>query len=425
MKMISLIFIKKYLYLQTFNNNQISFCNMPNLYEPSGKQRIQSIDILRGVVMLIMALDHTRDFFHNAGAFSDPTDMATTTPLLFFTRWITHFCAPNFVFLSGVSAYLAGTRRTKSELSSFLIKRGLWLVFIELVVLTFAFSLNPFFNFVVLQVLWVIGLSMIILGLLVRAPLKVIAIIGALILFSHDILDYLTLPKTGLEATLLKVFFVARGSVLPVGQSHFIFDLYAIIPWTGVMLLGYVFGAIYTKGFDPIRRKKILLYAGVSTLALFVVLRYFNIYGDPNPWAAQRNGTYTFMSFFNVSKYPPSLLYLFLTIGVGLIVLALVENVKTWLTGIFIIYGNVPFFYYVLHFYLIRAINIIMFFAQGYHTDQISNPNGPFRFQPPGFGFNLGGVYIVWFIVIALLYLPCRWYSKYKKTHKQWWLSYL
>ncbi|HEY8782693.1 MAG TPA: heparan-alpha-glucosaminide N-acetyltransferase domain-containing protein [Mucilaginibacter sp.] len=398
---------------------------MPNLYEPSGKQRIESIDILRGVIMLIMALDHTRDFFHNAGAFSDPTNMATTTPLLFFTRWITHFCAPNFVFLSGMSAYLAGTRRTKSELSSFLIKRGLWLVLIEVVILTFAFTLDPFYNFVIFQVLWVIGWSMVILGLLVRAPLKVIAVIGALIFFGHDILDYLQLPKTGIESTLMKLLFVARGTVLPLNQSHFIFDLYALVPWTGVMLLGYVFGSIYTKAFDPLRRRKILLYTGISVLALFLVLRYFNIYGDPAPWAVQRNGTYTFMSFLNVSKYPPSLMYSCLTIGIGLIVLALVENIKTRLTDLFIIYGNVPFFYYVIHFYVLRAINIIVFFAQGYGTNQIIAPNKPFFFQPPNFGFNLGGVYLVWLFVIFILYFPCRWYSNYKKTHKRWWLSYL
>ena len=233
---------------------------MPNLYEPSGKQRIQSIDILRGVIMLIMALDHTRDFFHLKGVANDPTDLATTTPILFFTRWITHFCAPNFVFLSGISAYLAGTRRTKDELSDFLVKRGIWLVIVELVILTFAFTLNPFYNGFILQVLWVIGLSMIILGLLVKAPLKVIAVIGALIFFSHDILDYLQLPKAGTEANLLNLFLTARGSVIMLNQTHFIFDLYAIIPWTGVMLLGYVFGSIYTSSFDPQRRKKILLY---------------------------------------------------------------------------------------------------------------------------------------------------------------------
>lgn len=398
---------------------------MVNLYEPLGKQRIQSIDILRGAIMLIMAIDHCRDFFHNAGAMGDPTDMATTTPFFFFTRWITHLCAPNFVFLSGISAYLAGTRRTKSELSAFLIKRGLWLVFAEVVILTFALSLNPLYNFVVLQVLWVIGVSMVILGLLVRAPLWVIGVIGGLIFVGHDILDYLQLPKTGAAADLLKLLFVAKGSVLQVNQTHYVFDLYALIPWTGVMLLGYVFGSIYTKAFDPGRRKMLLLYAGIAVLALFVVLRYFNIYGDPAPWAVQRNGVITFLSFLNVSKYPPSLLYLCVTIGVGLIVLAFVENVKTKLTDVFIIYGNVPFFYYVLHFYLIRLINIILFFVQGYGTNQIVNPKNPFLFGPPGFGFNLAGVYLVWFVVIASLYLPCKWFSKYKKTHNQWWLSYL
>src|ERR1700733_13809648 len=195
---------------------------MPNTYEPSGKKRIQSIDILRGIIMLIMALDHTRDFFHINGALSDPTNMATTTPILFFTRWITHFCAPNFVFLSGISAYIAGTRRTKSELSTFLIKRGLWLVFVEVVILTFAFTLNPFYNGILLQVLWVIGLSMVILGLLVKLPLKIIALIGALIFFSHDILDYVKLPNSGTEANLLNLFLVARGYVIPIGQTHFI-----------------------------------------------------------------------------------------------------------------------------------------------------------------------------------------------------------
>ncbi|MDB5122667.1 MAG: hypothetical protein JWP94_796 [Mucilaginibacter sp.] len=398
---------------------------MKNPPEPSGKQRIQSIDILRGAIMLIMAIDHSRDFFHNAGAFSDPTDMATTTPILFFTRWITHFCAPNFVFLSGISAWLAGSRRTKSELSAFLIKRGLWLVFVEVVIITFAFSLNPQYNFIVFQVLWVIGLSMIILGLLVRAPKIVIGIIGALIFFGHDIIDYLQLPKTGIEATLLKLLLVTRGSIIPLGQSHAIFDLYALIPWTGLMLLGYVFGSLYSSSFDAVRRRRILLYSGLGLLTFFVVLRYFNIYGDPSHWSLQRNGTYSFLSFLNVSKYPPSLLYSCLTIGTGLVILSHIERVKNKVTDVLVIYGNVPFFYYILHFYLLRVINIIIFFAQGYTTSQISNPKAPFLFSPPNFGFGLGGVYVVWFIVIALLYFPCRWFSRYKQTHRQWWLSYL
>ncbi len=381
---------------------------MPNLSEPSGKQRITSIDILRGVIMLIMALDHTRDFFYVAGATIDPTNMATTTPLLFFTRWITHFCAPNFVFLSGISAYLAGTRRTKSELSTFLIKRGLWLVFVEVVIVSFATSLNPHYKFIFLQVLWTIGLSMVILGLMVRMPLKVIAIIGVLIFFGHDILDYLRLPKTGPEATLLRFLFKAKGTVVRITHAHAALGQFALIPWTGVMLLGYVFGSLFKSSYDARRRRKILLYTGVAMLALYLVFRYFNIYGDPAPWAVQRDSTFTFLSFLKVSKYPPSLMFLCMTIGPGLIVLSLTERIQNKMTAIFIVYGNVPFFYYVLHIYIIRLVNVIVFFVQGYGINQIIDPKhlNPFRFQPPHFGFNLGGVYLIWLFVISSLYFP-------------------
>jgi uncharacterized membrane protein len=398
---------------------------MKNPPEPSGKQRIQSIDILRGVIMLIMAIDHCRDFFHNTGLSADPTDMATTTPILFFTRWITHFCAPTFIFLSGISAYLAGTRRTKSELSVFLIKRGLWLIAVELVVITFAFTFNPLYNTFIFQVIWVIGISMVVLGLLVRAPLAVIGMIGGLIFFGHDILDYLQLPKAGAGYVLLRIFFTAKGTLLPLNSSHFIFDLYAIIPWTGVMLLGYVFGSLYKSSVGAVQRKKTLLIAGFCLIGLFILLRLPNSYGDPAPWLAQRNWVHTLLSFLNVSKYPPSLLYLCMTLGPAIIVLALTENLQNRLTKIFTVYGNVPFFYYVLHFYLIHIITVILFFASGYSTSQIIDKNSPFLFRPINFGFSLGIVYLLWLFVIVVLYFPCRWYSKYKQTHRQWWLSYI
>jgi len=398
---------------------------MTGTAQPLVKQRIQSIDILRGIIMLIMALDHVRDFYYHGGAFSDPTNMATTTPILFFTRWITHFCAPTFVFLSGVSAYLAGIKRTKSELSAFLIKRGFWLIFVEVAILTLAFSLNPFYNVFILQVLWAIGFSMVILGLVVRAPLSVIAVLGGLIFFGHDILDYVQLPKTGAGFYLDTLFFTSKGSVLQLGGNRFIFDLYAVIPWTGVMLLGYVFGSLYKPSFDQQRRQKILRYTGISVIILFLFLRFFNLYGDPEPWAVQRNGVYTLLSFLNVSKYPPSLMYSCMTIGTSLIILSLTEHINNKLTAIFIIYGNVPFFYYVLHFYLIRILNIVLFFASGYKSSQIVTPNSPFLFRPETFGYNLAGVYFIWLCIITVLYFPCRWFSKYKKTHYQWWLSYL
>src|SRR5665213_590361 len=191
---------------------------------PAPKYRIESIDILRGLIMLIMALDHTRDYLHLTSPLSSPTNVVTTTPILFFTRWVTHFCAPNFVFLSGISAYIAGTRRTKKELSAFLIKRGLWLILVELVLVTFALTFNPLYNVLVLQVIWVIGFSMILMGLLVRAPLIVFGIIGGIIVFGHNILDFVPLPKTGAGNVLMTLFFTAFGSVIPLNSTHIILD---------------------------------------------------------------------------------------------------------------------------------------------------------------------------------------------------------
>lgn len=397
---------------------------MTTLAEPGPKQRIASIDIVRGLIMLLMAIDHTRDFFLHNGA-GNPTNMATTTPIYFFTRWVTHFCAPNFVFLSGISAYLAGRRRTPVEFRSFLLKRGLWLIVFEVVFLSFALTLNPSFNMIVLQVIWAIGFSMILLALLSRASLTVIGITGAVIFFGHDIITNLPAPKMGAGNFLVTMFFTAFGSAFPLGKTRVLLDLYAVIPWTGVMLLGYVFGQMYTSAFDPQRRKRILLITGLSMIGLFVILRYFNIYGDPAPWSPQRTPVITFLSFLNTSKYPPSLLYLCMTIGPALVALSLIENIKNKFTFLLIVYGNVPFFYYILHIYLIRLLDIVVFFLQGYSIKQIVTPNQPFNFQPPGFGFSLLGVYLMWLLIITILYFPCRWYSQYKQTHHQWWLSYL
>lgn len=397
---------------------------MTALTEPGPKQRITSIDILRGLIMLIMALDHTRDYIHLNNP--SPTDLATTTPILFFTRWITHFCAPLFIFLSGISAHLAGTRRTKAQLSAFLIKRGLWLIVMEVVVISFALTLDPGYHFVMLLVFWSIGASMIILGLLIWLPLPVIALIGAILLFGHDILDYsfITLPKSGTAGVLWNLFFTARGIIDPIDKTHILGDFYALLPWTALMLLGYAFGTIYTSSFDADRRKRILMRSGIALIALFIFLRAFNLYGDPAPWAVQKTTALTIISFFNLSKQPPSLLYVCMTLGPGLLMLVLFESVKNRLTRIFIVYGSVPFFYFVLHLYLIRVINIIVFFAMGYTGKDAGIGNG-LAFGPRGYGFNLFGVYLVWLVVVATLYFPCRWYSKYKRTHHQWWLSYL
>ncbi|MES2268435.1 MAG: heparan-alpha-glucosaminide N-acetyltransferase domain-containing protein [Bacteroidota bacterium] len=389
------------------------------------KQRIQSIDILRGVIMLIMAIDHVREYFHTGAITSDPTNLATTTPLLFFTRWITHFCAPTFVFLSGLSAYLAGTRRTKSELSGFLIKRGLWLIFVELAIISLALTLDPLYHGFALQVIWAIGISMMLLGLLARLPPRLIGTLGILIIVGHGLLANIKLTPDSTGDVLMKMFFTSRGAVVFLDKTHLVFVLYAIIPWTGVMFLGYAFGSLYQEKFAPPKRKLILTYSSVLMLLAFVGLRLINAYGDPSPWSVNKTGVYTFISFLNVSKYPPSLDYCLLTLSVGLMVLAYTEKSIGKLAAFFKVYGSVPFFYYVCHFYLIRTLSIVVFFLQGYNTSQIITPNVPFLFVPPGFGFSIGWVYLLWLAIILALYYPCKWFSKYKETHKQWWLSYL
>jgi uncharacterized membrane protein len=376
--------------------------------------------------MLIMAIDHVRDNFHLGQP--EPTDLATTTPILFFTRWITHFCAPTFVFLSGISAYIAGTRRSNVVFSSFLLKRGLWLVVVEIVLVTFAITLDPFYHIIILQVIWAIGGSMILLGILVRlkASPMLIGIIGGIIFFGHNLLDIVN-PGSIAGTFLWKILLSAAGfnALTPLGHNYFILVAYALLPWTGVMFTGYAFGTLYTGAVEAAKRRKILLLSGFGLLALFVVLRYFNIYGDPSPWSVQKTGALSIISFFNVSKYPCSLLYLSMTVGTALVILSLAENLNNKFTGIVIVFGNVPFFYYLCHWYLIQLMHITVFFASGYTVAQIADPKIPFLFEPKGFGFNLGGVYIVWLILITILYFPCKWFSAYKKTHRQWWLSYI
>ncbi|NNU34271.1 DUF1624 domain-containing protein [Mucilaginibacter sp. S1162] len=391
------------------------------------KYRIESIDIVRGLVMLIMAIDHTRDIFHGS---PEPTDLAVTYPFLFFTRWITHFCAPTFVFLSGVSANIAGTRRAPNQLSTFLFKRGLWLIAVELIFISFGITLNPIFSVLILQVIWAIGGSMILLALLIRlrASLIVIGTIGVVIFFGHNILDIVNvgpIGKTVPWALLVSAGGFSANGIVNLGHQHFILIAYALLPWTGVMLLGYVFGTLYKSAYNAAKRRKTLLYTGLGLLALFVIFRYFNIYGDPSPWSVQKTTALSVISFFNVTKYPCSLLYTGMTLGTALILLSVLEGVKNKFTAIMVTYGNVPFFYYLCHWYLLQIIHIVLFFAMGFKTSQVLPTGAPFLFEPPGFGLSLAGVYGVWLVLIFILYFPCRWFANYKKTHTQWWLSYL
>ncbi|MEX6690590.1 heparan-alpha-glucosaminide N-acetyltransferase domain-containing protein [Danxiaibacter flavus] len=398
------------------------------IQEPSAtalKYRIQSVDILRGIIMIIMALDHVRDFFHIHGMDGDPTDMATTTPLLFFTRWVTHFCAPTFVFLSGISAYLSGLKKTKAELRSFLIKRGLWLILVEMVVVTFGITFNPFYNIIILQVIWAIGLSMIILGLFVGTSPLVILITGAVIFLGHNIFDYVKVSDTTTAGKLFQLLVVGPRGVFPISSNRMFLVFYTAIPWTGVMLLGYSAGRIFNKTVDSARRQRLLTVIGLTTVAAFIILRLLNSYGDPAPWSTQKDNITTFLSFLNTTKYPPSIVFSCMTIGPSILLLAFFEKRRSKLTDIFTVYGKVPFFYYIIHFYSIHVLCMIVFFASGHRFKEAVDPNSFAVFRPFHFGFELPVVYLIWIGLVVLLYKPCKRFSKYRATHSQWWLSYL
>ncbi len=385
------------------------------------KERIHSIDIVRGLIMIIMTLDHSRDFFNIPGP--SPLNMETTTVILFFTRWVTHFCAPTFVFLSGISVFLAGQKRPKKELSLFLLKRGAWLILSDMLIISFLFTFDPLYHMVVLEVLSAIGFGMIILALLIYMPPRVIAITGLIIIFGHNLLDYVQLPANGLPGGLLKLFVSASGGAsIPLAANRMVVILYAALPWAGIMLLGYVFGTVYKTGFNSERRRRILLISGISLTILFIVLRLINHYGDPNPWTVQRNAAHTLLSFLNATKQSPSLLFISMTLGPVLILLSLAEKFSSRFASFCRIYGNVPYFYFIMHLCLIRVINIALIVLGGL---QIKFTGFPLVWQAAKFGYPLWAVYLFWFFVIAALYFPCKWYGNYKRHHTQWWLSYL
>jgi uncharacterized membrane protein len=388
------------------------------------RERIRGIDTVRGLIMVIMTLDHSRDFFHFQAPEYAPTNMATTTVILFFTRWVTHYCAPTFVLLSGVSARLAGLKRTRTELTEFLFKRGLWLVATDMLVITFLFTFDPRYHLFVLEVLWAIGCGMILLGLLIRlkAPLALIGGIGCILVFGHNLLDYIPVSDKGVTGNLLTLLLTGRGAVVPLGGDRIIVLLYSALPWSAVLLIGYMLGSLYETGYDASRRRRVLLTAGAGLITVFVLLRSVNAYGDPSPWSPQRNAVHTLLSFLNATKQPPSLVFLSMTLGPVLILLALIEKAANRLTAFCAVYGNVPYFYFLAHLSLLRVANIVLILGSGL---QMKSDGSPLVWQAQGFGYPLGIVYLNWAFIVVALYLPCKWYGNYKKTHRYWWLSYL
>lgn len=385
--------------------------------------RIQSIDLLRGLVMVIMALDHTRDFFHSQAQLFDPLDPAKTNPWLYATRYITHFCAPVFTFLAGTSAWLQGARKSKAELSRFLITRGLWLIALELVVMTLIMTFDPTYSIFLLLTIWSIGISMVILGLLIHLPFALIVGIGLAIVFGHNLLDAGE-PANPIGQPWWYLLLHQSGPILLPDAGRAIMVGYPFLPWTGLMLLGYAFGRLYTT-LPADKRRAVLAGIGLGLLALFGILRYFTHYGDPQPWEAQRSGLYTLFDFLDVRKYPPSLLYMCITIGPALLFLAWCGEARSRLAQIISVYGKVPMFYYIVHFLVLHTAAAIYFLARGHSVQEgMAVQFGP-KFVAQGEGLSLGGTYLVWIATVIALYPLCRWYARYKATHRKWWLSYL
>lgn len=385
------------------------------------RSRIASIDLLKGLVMVIMALDHVRDYFHASAFLFDPADPIQSNLPFFFTRWITHFCAPTFSFLAGLSAYLVGKRKTRSELSGYLFKRGLWLVFIELTIVGFAWTFDIHFSTISLIVIWALGISMLFLATLIHLPRNFILIFSVLLICGHNFLDNIHFSGSITWSLIHQAGFFT----LPFHKHLFIG--YPIIPWVAVMSLGYYFGAFYESSFDSNQRKKILNSIGLMAIIVFVLFRWTNLYGDPNPFKHYGNFSQGLISFLNPSKYPPSLLYLLMTLGAAFLFLANSEKLKGNIVNFFSTFGRVPFFYYILHIYLLHIIAMLFAQLSGFGWQKMVLSTF-ISFEPDmkGYGFSLWVVYAVWIAIIFMLYPLCKKFDRYKQAHKEkWWLSYL
>ena len=380
------------------------------------RARLDSVDLLRGLVMLLMALDHTRDFFAAGGP--NPRDIAD--PALFLTRWVTHFCTPTFIFLAGVSAFLYGERgRRVGEVSWFLLTRGLWLILIEFTLMRLCWTFSIHADVFVIQVIWVTGASMVALAGLVHLPRWAIATIGLAMIAGHNLLDGIDAEELGHAGWLWKL--LHEPGLIEIGPHARLFVLYVLVPWSGVMAAGYALGPVFR--LDPARRRSFLLRTGAAVTAGFIVLRASNLYGDPAAWSVQASVLATVLAFIDCEKYPPSLLYLMMTLGPALILLALFERVHGALAGLVTTFGRVPFFFYVVHVAFIHALAVAFAWIT---VGDIGWTFGAFLSQKPAsYGLGLPGVYVVWLCVLAALYPLCRAFAALKRRRREWWWSYL
>jgi uncharacterized membrane protein len=390
--------------------------------------RVQSIDLLRGAVMMIMAIDHIRDFLHADSQLYSPEDLMQASTAMFFTRWITHFCAPNFVFLAGTGAYLSMRNgKSKAEVAHFLVTRGLWLIVAEMTVVLLGSSFNLTYGYIVWQVMWALGWSMMALSLLIYLPAGVLLAASLVVIAGHNLLDGLQPEQFGSLAWLWQIIHVGP-SIIQLSSNHTIFVVYPLVPWIAVMAAGFSFGRIYN--LDPIRRRRLLVQLGAGLTVAFMVIRALNGYGDPDPWSVQPSPLRTLVSFLRTSKYPPSLLYLLMTLGPSIVILGLIDDIQVGRQNPLLVFGRVPFFYYVIHWYALHTAALVMAavrygrydFVFGFPPSMLGPGSVGY---PPDWGFSLTTVYVVWVVIIALLYPVCLWFAGVKARSRSTLLSYL
>jgi len=393
---------------------------------PGVRRRLESIDVVRGVIMVLMTLDHVRDFFHHDALLFPPNDLAQTNAPLFLTRWITHFCAPVFFFLAGTGAFLSfGRGKSKSDLARFLVSRGFWLIFLELtVVRCLGWQFNFNYGVTGLLVIWALGCSMIVLAALIYLPQWAIALFAFLMIAGHNLLDPIEPQNFGAFAWLWNILHAPGAFDLFPGIT--ITTPYTLIPWVGVMAAGYVFGSFYK--LDRAERRRRLLLLGIALTGLFIIIRGLNLYGDPTPWTTQRNGFFTVLSFLNCEKYPPSLLFLLMTLGPIIVVLAVLENHVPAILRPFIVFGRVPLFFYLLHLPLMHGVATALSYLKYGRADWLFHgPAGIPRFAhvyPSDYGYGLATVYLIWIAVTIALYPLCVWFARVKQQRRDVWLSY-
>ena len=391
------------------------------------KTRIESIDLLRGMVMIIMAIDHVRDYFHFDAFLYSPVDLSQTSAGLFVTRWITHLCAPTFIFLAGVSTYFVAQRKTLNDTSFFLLSRGIWLVLLQLTLIRFFWNFDPLFHYNSNTIISTIGICMIVLSGLIYLRIRTIFFIGIIMVVGHNLLDGIYF-KDGTLADVVWSFLHVQKS-FDIGNGYSFTFLYPAIPWVGVMALGYCFGRLFNPDYSSKQRKNILSQLGILCLLVFITLRASNIYGDPVPWSKQAEFGTTIMSFFNLQKYPPSMLYLSATLGVSLLLLAAMEgkDLKRWRPVT--LFGNVALFYYVAHVLLIHLLAVVASVLTGHGWQAMIFTESIAKGTPQlngSYGFSLWVVYLVWMLVVGILYPLCVYWNSFKLNNKKkWWVSYV